>query len=222
MLVWLASYPRSGSTYVRIVLNKAFALQTYSLHGAADERTFAARAGMLDLVGHRSGSAPGDALIEEARASDKIYFIKTHEPPLTDDPAIYIVRDGRSAIVSYFHYYNEVEKVPITLENVIKGNLYAGSWSDHFHSWNPLERKATLFLRFEDITRNTKLLVSLLSNFCNISSNQEYDPSFSNFNKIFPEFFRSGRDKDNIAEISPLLELFNERHGALMSRLHYS
>jgi hypothetical protein len=38
MIVWLASYPRSGNTFVRTLLHSAFGLESYSLH--CDEGDF--------------------------------------------------------------------------------------------------------------------------------------------------------------------------------------
>ena len=39
--------------------------------------------------------------------SNKVYFVKTHELPSDDSPAILLVRDGRDAMVSFAHYIED-------------------------------------------------------------------------------------------------------------------
>src|SRR6476620_3314267 len=107
MLIWLASYPRSGNTFVRAVLNDVFGIKARTLTGIGDDRVFSSRLGVVVAVGPLQSATRGVDFIDKARRSQEIYFLKTHEPQLTDDPAIYIVRDGRSAVVSYFNFMNE-------------------------------------------------------------------------------------------------------------------
>jgi sulfotransferase family protein len=221
MLIWLASYPRSGNTFVRVVLNDVFGIKTQSMTGDGDDRVFSSRPGVVDAVGHLNTVARGDELIEEARHSEELYFLKTHEPPLTDDPAIYIVRDGRSAVVSYFHYVNEIENQSTPLEAIIDGNVYAGSWSEHFSAWQPLSRPRTLLLRYEEIVRNSHRLVEQLAWFCSAKPISVAHRSFTDLHRLFPEFFRKGDDASNIQELEPHLLRFMRRHGDLLQRLGY-
>ena len=83
-------------------------------------------------------------------------IIKTNEPPLDDAPAIYLIRDGRSAIVSYFHYLNDIQGLPATVEELIRGEIFPGFWADHYKAWNPQRRPRTLFLRYEELTVRPK------------------------------------------------------------------
>jgi hypothetical protein len=221
MLIWLASYPRSGNTFVRVVLNDVFGIKARTLTGIGDDRVFSSRLGVVDAVGHLKSATRGVDLIDEARRSQEIYFLKTHEPPLTDDPAIYIVRDGRSAVVSYFHFMNEVEHYPISLEAIIDGDVYAGSWSEHFAAWQPSSRPRTLLLRYELIVRNSDTLVKHLGAFCSVKPVSATHRSFTDLHRLFPEFFRKGDDANNIQELEPYLPRFMQRHGALLQELGY-
>jgi hypothetical protein len=221
MLIWLASYPRSGNTFLRVVLNGIFGIKTSSWNGHGDDRVFSSRPGVVDVIGHIRRPSHGVALIEEARRSDQIYVIKTHEPPLTDDPAIYVVRDGRSAVVSYYHYLNEVEHLSIAMETVIEGGVYAGSWSEHFVKWRPLERPTTLLLRYEEITKDTNRLIDLLAAFCFTKPKPTGPQSFESLHQLYPEFFRKGDDAANIAELVPYLPRFMQLHGSVMRILGY-
>lgn len=69
---------------------------------------------------------------QNALQSDELFLIKTHLPPRDDQPAIYVVRDGRKAIVSYsrFHQSFTPEPYPRILDLVL-GNDYCGGWSEH-------------------------------------------------------------------------------------------
>lgn len=222
LLVWLASYPRSGNTYIRMLLKDVFGLGSWSLHGEGDERVFGSRSGLRDIVRHLNTSKTADELISEAQNSKEIYIIKTHERPLTDDPAIYVVRDGRASIISYFHYLNEIENFMIPLEQVIDGDVFAGSWSGHFKNWDPQFRKSTLLLRYEVISNNPRLLVKELGAFLELLPVKAFTRSFSELNAVFPEFFRAGNNKLNISEMEPFTAHFINKHGNLMRNLGYS
>ncbi len=50
MIVWLASYPRSGNTFLRLVLHRLFGVPTYSVY--EDDDPVAQRVGP-ELVGYR-------------------------------------------------------------------------------------------------------------------------------------------------------------------------
>jgi hypothetical protein len=221
LLIWLASYPRSGNTFVRIVLNEVFGIKSMSLHGDADERVFSPKPGVVEAIGHLASDLQGDELINWARRSTETYVIKTHEPPATNDPAIYVVRDGRSALVSYFHYLNKVESFPITYQDVIDGNVYGGSWSEHFYAWHPLSRSRTLLLRYEDVTKDRDHLEHQLGDFFSMKPGPGSRRSFAELHSLYPDFFRRGDDSANIQELQPYLDRVLARHGSLLRVLGY-
>jgi hypothetical protein len=77
MLIWLASYPRSGNTFLRIILNDVFGIKTSSWTGDGDDRVFSSRPGIIDAVGHIRMARDGAELIEEARRSDTLHHKNT-------------------------------------------------------------------------------------------------------------------------------------------------
>ena len=104
--IWLASHPRSGNTPLRIMLNECFRIVAGSKY---DESL--GNPSLRHLIG-----------IDGTSRSN---VIKTHDYPEEDCPAIYLVRDGRAGIVSYFHYYkNFVEERPMI--NFLKGEVKFG------------------------------------------------------------------------------------------------
>src|SRR6185437_416936 len=81
-------------------------------------------------------------------------FFKTHElPNPTYKNVIYIVRDGRDALVSYYHY-NKAQGTHYTIDEMIsegKG-LFNVKWHVHTEQWvkNPYSANI-IFVRYEDL-----------------------------------------------------------------------
>jgi hypothetical protein len=224
MIVWLASYPRSGNTALRVLLNRVFGLETLSLYddrtdiGASEERA--------RLVGHRSHGRTAEAFAAEAAASAETFYVKTHElPPAGQDwPAIVVVRDGRSAIVSYWHYRNRFGSTATTLKQVVTGDVMFGSWSAHVAAWldAPLSRR--LVLRYEEVASLTPETVARISDFLGVEPKGiPADLGFAAARTAFPEFFRSGDDTKNIAELEATTcsVMFDALHGPLQRRIGY-
>ena len=72
MIVWVASFPRSGNTFLRIVLNRLYGVRTSTVY---DVDGVAARLG-ADLIGFEERPAA----VEAMREAQEVYFVKTHRP----------------------------------------------------------------------------------------------------------------------------------------------
>lgn len=136
--LWLASYPRSGNTYLRTILNHCFGLKSASICGGDLGRN----AALESYVGHYDHSLPG---VIAAPPGQKL-IVKTHAPPPDDGPAIYVIRDGRAATASLWQFLGQ----SVSMRAVIAGDTDFGTWSDHLQAWDPRNRPDTLFLRYED------------------------------------------------------------------------
>jgi hypothetical protein len=210
-MIWLASYPRSGNTLLRLMLNRVFGIRTASAY-PGEIRFFEKTPGLTEKIGHYEISGPA--------AADMI--IKTHGPPPDDAPALYVARNGRSAIVSYFHFTNDVLGAPASLESVIRGDIWAGSWSEHVRQWSPQIRANTVLLRYEDLVNDPARVCAKVSSFLRKDPIAEYDLDFDELRTLDPQFFRSGSDEQNIKEIIPYMDLFDSLHGDIMKSLGYS
>ncbi len=213
--MWLSCYPRSGSSFLRVILNQAFGLRSTSLYEGEDARWDIAP-GVANLVGHFER-----ARRDGAAARQDLEIIKTHEPPLDGAPAIYVIRDGRSAIVSYFHYLNDIQGLPATLEELIRGEIFPGFWADHYKAWDPKRRAATLFLRNEELAASPEEACNTIADFLGRSATGDLNVGFADLHKMFPAYFRCGDDRKNIAEIEPHQKLFDSMHGDVMRELRY-
>ncbi len=87
-MIWLASFPRSGNTFFRIVLHEVYSIPSSSYH------------------------------LEPDKPLDPDYYtypvVKTHllpdqlKPRDPNIPSIYLVRDGRDALVSIAHQRSDL------------------------------------------------------------------------------------------------------------------
>ena len=201
--IWLTSYPRSGNTLIRVILKDCFQIICGSKYdeSRADD-TF------RKLMGVHEGPTPPR-------------LIKTHEGPENSSPAIYLVRDGIAAVVSFFHFLLTYEK-PATLEDVICGRSGFGSWSDHVRAWQPLQRQNTLLLRFEEFTADPEVAVEALATFINARPTGKFSRKFDELRSLNSAFFRAGSNEQNRSELTvPQQQLFEQLHGPTMSELGY-
>jgi hypothetical protein len=218
MLVWLASYPRSGNTLLRILLKRAFDIETYSYYDGDIE----ALPELISIVGHRRRAMKAEELIARAQGSSEIVFVKTHERPHDATKAIYVVRDGRATVVSYWHYLQDFEKQDVSLDQVITGDVWAGSWSHHVRTWALGARPNTLVLRFEDMVADNERPLAQIAAFLGIPRPRAAKVEFEELHAASPKFFRSGSNSGNIEELNGSdLKLFWACHRDAMVRLGY-
>ena len=220
MILWLASWPRSGNTLLRMCLEQAFGLDSYSRYN--DERDLGANARVADAVGHHAWSGSFDEFRASAARDARWVPIKTHHLPDDDAPAIYVIRDGRSACVSYLHYLEHFGSGPVTLEDVIIGATPFGSWSEHVEAWRPLERPKTLVVRYESLCEEPQAAIEAIAELIGVAPRARFENQFAEMQALLPTFFRSGKDAGNVAEFpADLLPLFDLLHGEVQQGLGY-
>lgn len=223
---WIASFPRSGNTYFRNILYYVYGIESGTWH--------------------KEQEYPVDENYDQFR------FVKTHLLPgeliPTDRtiPAIYLVRDGRDAVVSIAHHRKDLV-VPGSnfdtnlLEAIIaeEGSFFGG-WSQNAAEW--IDR-ADIIIRYEDLIadpakvfeRVEKLINLPQPNWNNLPTfeqmkagkpmyggitkreNPKHDPDeFAN------KFFRKGKSGGWKEEMEPhIQDLFWNYHGNMMERLGF-
>ncbi len=227
MLTWLASYPRSGNTYFRMVLHYLYGLPTYSVY---EDRV--GRGVIAQLVGR----AESDLLPEAMAKAPEPYIVKIHDLPRGDEyPAIYLVRDGRDALTSYARYIlsfvkeHGTDSGPAafysTLRDLIVGDPRPyGNWSQNVSAWNG--RRRTVIVRFEDLVEAPREVVERAMSGVGgegLPVRETILPSFEELHRSFPEFFRRGQVGGWRMEMSPdLHELFWKHHGDTMREMGYT
>ncbi|RMH48623.1 MAG: sulfotransferase domain-containing protein [Gammaproteobacteria bacterium] len=160
--VFVAAYPKSGSTWLRFLIYQLIRGEPGSFERVNDE---------LPDVGYHA-KAPG-LLPEGAR------IIKTHEPyRFSYRRALYMVRDPRDIVISEYHYQiwaNIItDRMPFDkfFASFLSGkvNRY-GAWDQHVASWLKARddgRAEVHVIRFEDMKRNAVEVLGSVAAFLNI------------------------------------------------------
>jgi hypothetical protein len=196
MLVWVASFPRSGNTFLRIILHRLYGVRTstvYDIDGVAE------RLGE-ELIGYTE--RPGS--LADMRASDEPHFIKTHRQRDADvdenDPAICLVRDGRDALVSWARQSSEKDPNSYEAELQAKilrvGTTGTGSWGNNVLSWLRPPAPRSVVLRYEDLIRDPRAAVTPIIAAVAPALAQRPDadiPSLEELRRHDDRFFRRGR-----------------------------
>ncbi|HTL18004.1 MAG TPA: sulfotransferase domain-containing protein [Patescibacteria group bacterium] len=217
--VWIASYPRSGNTFLRILLEKFFRLPSYSVY-------------LVEGAKHRDPSAEAledapmlpmnwrEHLTDSSQAP--LVAIKTHDLPTDSAPAIFIVRDGRAAIDSYYHYHQKFAFEQPSLTEIIAGACQFGSWSEHYWAWRPRTRPNTLLVLYDDLVGSPRLIVDKLAQFLQLKPADTTLPGFQELQTRLPAFFRRGQNADYLKQWSAgHMALFNELHFSAMADLGF-
>lgn len=154
--IWLASYPRSGNTFLRSVLFNCFNLRSGSIY----PRDLGYNKKLEEYAGHIEQDANGSIDFQD----QKLKIIKTHNYNNDHQKTIYVIRDARPSSLSMYKFYNK----KISLDDIILGNHRFGKWSDHILNWDPLKRNNTLLIKYESLLTNFNEQLNKISFFLNI------------------------------------------------------
>lgn len=177
---WLASYPKSGNTWLRLLL------ESYRIDSVVDinDNRICTGDGAKSLI--RSASPLslqelgeiGEFLVRPAGLMNLFvcqqpgFMVKTHFanlypeelppfiPPALTKKAIYMVRDPRSVAVSFSRFFGESMQRTCEImgsENFVYGGdgdhakVYTSSWSGHVASWIAETRYPVHLVKYEDM-----------------------------------------------------------------------
>lgn len=182
-MLTLASYPRSGNTFLRNVLYEVYGIEsaTYLTAGRGPDENW-----------------PAYPVVKT--------HLLPHELPaeLADRPTVYLIRDGRDSAVSCAHYWRDIVNPESTYEQNLEELSYAaegsyfGGWSEHTTQWI---KRADLVIRFEDLVADPLGQCERLRPFLDLPNAQpEKLPDFKDLKTGEPEY-GSGKGKpvDNLA-----------------------
>jgi hypothetical protein len=216
MLVWIASYPRSGNTLFRMILKECFDLSSYAAGASTnlDDNGFWGA-----VVGTRRYDTARSDVLQAARHTSEPVLAKTHdETPLAGDRAVYIVRDGRAAIASYQRYLRDFDKVDFSLAELAAGERRAFTWAEHVERW--LTHPDTLLLRYEELTIAPPL--SLIGDFLGLTPRRRFSKTFDDLHAADPNFFSVGSNRQGVEAVEDECgDLFWRHNGATMVKLGY-
>jgi hypothetical protein len=209
MVVWLASFPRSGVTFLRHVIEQVYDLQTWSIYK---------NEGPVTDTADRTWPHDTDG-------RDSVYFVKAHPAHLAASifPAIHLVRDGRDVAVSYAHYMHLIgdKRSPAELLHyAVAGSDVFDHWGMHTMAW---AGRSVPRILFDD------LIAAPVETVCHAVGQLDLglEPNtsapiatFDELHKARPEFYRSGRAGGwREAMSDELHRIFWQVHGSAMEWL---
>ena len=163
---YLIAYPKSGNTWVRVLL--ANLLNTnpeleIAFHNLGDfipdshnrtQRKF--------IISEKSDFRKLPVQVVKSHDTYKAYF--------KDKKVIYLLRNGSNVIPSFFHYINARIEQPVTFEEILSGKASHsfGSWYAHVSSWLRSKPKSLLFIQYEKLREQPKEELRRISNFLNL------------------------------------------------------
>ncbi|THV26691.1 sulfotransferase domain-containing protein [Glycomyces paridis] len=222
MIVWLASYPRSGNTFFRIALHRRYGVPTYTVYD-------------VDGVAEQIGAEPMGARdrptsLDDMRNAPDPYFVKTHrrrdDPAVAErDRAICLVRDGRDCTVSWAHLRTrslagEAARTAFAAEAramIVRRTGGTGGWGQNVRSWQASTAPAPVWVRFDDLVTDPARAVGEAVAATAPGLRPVTDapiPSFAELHARDPGFFRSGATGAHRTELPPdLHDLFWRQPG---------
>lgn len=154
--IFIAGYPKSGNTWLQDLISGV-------IHGVFPE--FAPPDVVQDLVPDIHAST------YYKRYTTPMFF-KTHAMPTPEyRKVVHLIRDGRDAMVSYFHHLSAMEGRPIDFLDAVKTGkyLFPCKWHEHTKAWLENPHKAhILLMRFEDLKTNNAAELQRLCDFAGI------------------------------------------------------
>lgn len=179
MIIWLASYPKSGNTYVRAFLSAYY----FSENGQFDfsqisnieqfphEKFFKQKVNSIS-----EASKQWIPIQREINKDKKIRFFKTHSflgnyqgneftSPETSLGAVYIVRDPRNVLTSLKNHYSfddgkALKMITDKTRSLMSNNgshaslNFISSWAENYLSWFRNNQFRRLFVKYEDLITN--------------------------------------------------------------------
>ncbi len=240
MIIWLASYPKSGNTLLRSILVSYF----YSNDGVLKfedlikinqfplSEQFMSLG--IDIENDRQVFKNFINVQKEInQEKGKIKFFKTHSSlckvydcNFTDLhntlAAIYIVRDPRNVVTSFAHHYNlSVDEATETMldenrfmEKTTKNlKVFLGSWNFNYNSWKNLKnQKKYLLIKYEDLITKKKTVLLRIFKFLN-SLGMKFEIDMVKLNKAIKttEFENMKKKEENETFFEAPVDIKNNR-----------
>ena len=211
MIIWLASYPKSGNTFLRSLLSSYYFSEdgNFTFDLLKNIQQFPSSE-LFDKIGINLNDKYEVAknyikTQELINKSNNLQFWKTHSSfckmynkfnfsDLNNSlGAIYLVRDPRNVITSFANHNSKKidETTNLLLNDLAIGNekndveVYMGSWAFNFNSWKIYKSSNKyLLVKYEDLVKNTKKVFISILEFINKLSNKNLFIDDNKVNKV--------------------------------------
>ena len=163
---YLASFPRSGNTWIRVMLAKLF-FQSPSINSLIDLQKF-----IPDIHFNEP------SIIN--KIDNKFKIIKTHNSfDNSVKKAIYIYRNPLDVAWSFYGFLKDIKAlksvdIDIFINNFFDGSIPYGRWDTHLINWveNSKINSQILIFSYEEIKRNPEIFLKKVSEAIGVEVNQ--------------------------------------------------
>ena len=225
MIIWLASYPKSGNTLLRAMLSAYLFSENgiFNFELLNNIKQFPAKHFFEDIgidPNNRNELVKNSLRAQESMGKTKtVGLLKTHnllfnfnkEYPFTNLDhslgVIYIVRDPRNVILSYArHLCVSVEETMklMTIGNGVDEDIM-GNWSENYTSWKNFNKyNKYLLVKYEDLISNPNETFIKILKFIFKLRNMNYSVDNNKFEKMLAtttfENLKNLENKEGFAE----------------------
>ena len=170
--IWIVTYPKSGTTWTQQIVR-------FIISRGEEDRTASVIEAVPWVEGFCNNPAFGSSRVDVDKMDSPRAFM-SHLPydkmPCglpRDTPGkyIYVVRNPKDVVVSFFHYERGMPYSPLYdwdefFEKFVRGDLVYGNYFDHILSWWAHKDDANvLFLKYEDMQKYLPSAVSRIAKF---------------------------------------------------------
>ncbi len=224
VIIWIASYPKSGNTYLRSFLASYYFSddgkfsfdQLLNIHQFPNIKFSKLKStnkeeASKNWIFHQNSFFKNSNL-NFVKTHNCLYPFKSNEFTTTNETlgAIYIVRDPRNVITSLTHHYDltyeaafshmtdEDSSLLETSHELDHSNFtYLNSWSNHYKSWKNNLKFKTLFIKYEDIEKDKEHVFKKIISFINNLNERNIDLNQKKFlNSIKSTNFSNLKNKE--------------------------
>ena len=209
MIIWLASYPKSGNTLLRSIIGTYLYSNDgvvrfndlYKIEQFPSVEHF--KKLNLDLLNEKQIFENFIEVQKLINKEKKLKFLKTHSSlakigkcNFTDWNnslgAIYIVRDPRNVVKSFSNHYNltidNATDVMINPKRWLNTNnltykVFLGSWSINYNSWKQMKDKV-FFVKYEDLVNRKKTTLLKIFKFIQNLGVENFEVDMIKLNKV--------------------------------------
>ena len=224
MIIWIASYPKSGNTYLRSFLASYYFSddgkfsfdQLLNIHQFPNMKFSKLRSTNKEEASKNwifnQNSFFRNSDLNLVKTHNCLYPFKSNEFTTKNETlgAIYIVRDPRNVITSLTHHYDltyeeayshmidENSSLLETSHEFDHSNFtYLNSWSNHYKSWKNNKKFNTLFIKYEDIENDKENVFKSVITFINRLNGKDTDLNQKKFsNSIKSTNFSNLKNKE--------------------------
>jgi len=154
--VFIVGYPKSGNTWMQYLLAGAF----YGI-----DLTVASDSLVQDLV-------PDVHFKQYFKPWFPVTFFKSHFLPRPDyRKVVYLLRDGRDAMVSYWHYLEGLAGKDLDFLELVKTGrkLFPSKWHEHVAQWMANPHAAQMItVRYEDLKKEPVTQLRRIADFAGL------------------------------------------------------